>query len=147
MPFTKDSCQTVVLDTNIVLDVFVFNDSATLPLRNGLLSGSLQWLATEPMRDELERVLTYPKLIKQMVIQQLDATAVLDRFDRLARLLPVVLKAPVTCKDPDDQKFIDLAFAHRTWLLSRDRAILSLSKRLLSLSVTAQATISQPGCQ
>jgi predicted nucleic acid-binding protein len=43
----------------------------------------------------------------------------------------------VTCKDPDDQKFIDLAVAHQAHLLSKDHAVLCMQKRLLSLRVIA----------
>ena len=50
-------------------------------------------------------------------------------------------KAPVTCSDPDDQKFIDLAVARQALLLSKDRAVLSMKKRLLAWSVRAQAAL------
>jgi len=34
------------------------------------------------------------------------------------------------CRDPDDQKFIDLAISQGAqWLFSRDRAVLALAKR------------------
>jgi putative PIN family toxin of toxin-antitoxin system len=131
----------VVVDTNIVLDAFVFKDPAAVPLLDGLQAGALHWIATQPMRDELERVLAYPKIVKRLLHYQLQALDVLARFDALARLLPVAPKAPVTCKDPDDQKFIDLAVAHQTRLLSKDQAVLCMAKRLLALSVIAQAAI------
>ncbi|MEI7591481.1 MAG: putative toxin-antitoxin system toxin component, PIN family [Deltaproteobacteria bacterium] len=134
-------CRKVVLDTNIVLDVFVFNDPTTAPLLAGLKSGTLHWLATQPMRDELERVLAYPKIVKRLAGHQLEADMVLAQFDALAQLQPVAGKAAVTCKDPDDQKFIDLAVAHKTLLLSKDQAVLCMAKRLLALAVTAQAAI------
>jgi predicted nucleic acid-binding protein len=55
----------IVLDTNIVLDLLVFRDDATLPLRDALQTRQLQWVATVPMRDELERVLAYPQIAKR----------------------------------------------------------------------------------
>ena len=48
-----ESRQVIVLDTNIVLDVFVFNDAASAPLKAALETGDLDWLATQAMRDEL----------------------------------------------------------------------------------------------
>ena len=131
----------VVIDTNIVLDAFVFNDTAVQPLLDGLNSGTLRWLATQPMRDELERVLAYPQIVKRLHYYALQATSVLARFDAHAQLQPVAPKAPVTCKDADDQKFIDLAVAHRCLLLSNDQAVLCMAKRLLALAVAAQAAI------
>ena len=47
----------------------------------------------------------------------------------------------MTCKDPDDQKFIDLAVAHGATLLSKDRAVLALKKRLERLDVRAGTTL------
>ena len=131
----------VVLDTNIVLDVFLFADAAAKSVRQALESGELDWLATQPMRDELARVLTYRQLVPRLVFHQLSADDVLASFDRHARLLDVAGKARVTCRDPDDQKFIDLAVAGKTLLLSKDRHILSMAKRLLAQGVRAQAAI------
>ena len=37
------------------------------------------------------------------------------------------------CKDTDDQKFIDLAAQHRAILLSKDKAVICMRKRLLTL--------------
>ena len=133
--------RSVILDTNIVLDAFVFKDPATMPLLDGLHSGALIWLATQPMRDELDRVLAYPQIVKRLVHYRLEAATVLVQFDALAQSKGVAPKAPLTCKDPDDQKFIDLAVAHQSLLLSKDQAVLCMAKRLLTLAVTAQAAI------
>ena len=131
----------VVVDTNVVLDAFVFNDPAAQPLLDGLRSGVWKWLSTQPMREELERVLAYPQIVKRLTHYQLQAAGVLAQFDALAQLQNVAPKAPVTCKDPDDQKFIDLAVAHRSHLLSKDQAVLCMRKRLLALAVTTQKAI------
>jgi putative PIN family toxin of toxin-antitoxin system len=131
---------TVVVDTNIVLDLFVFADQAAAPLRAALEAGRVRWLATAPMRDELQRVLAYPQIVRRLAFYTLAPAEVLDRFDAHAVLVDVAPKAPVTCADPDDQKFIDLAVAHGGWLLSKDQAVLSMRKRLAARSVIASAT-------
>ena len=128
----------LVLDTNIVLDLFVFNDPATIALRSALESGQMNWLATQPMRDELERVLAYTQIAKSLKHHQTDAPDVLAHFDAFAETVAVAAKACVTCKDPDDQKFIDLAVARQACLLSKDRAVLCMQKRLAALGVCAQ---------
>ena len=131
----------VVLDTNIVLDVFLFNDPATQPLRDGLNHGTLRWIATVPMREELARVLDYAQIVKRLDFYQLTKEGVLAQFDALAHIQCVPGKAPVTCKDPDDQKFIDLAVAYQCLVLSKDQAVLSMRKRLLALAACAQVAI------
>ena len=72
---------------------------------------------------------------------QLTAADVLAQFDDQVQLLAVAPKAGVTCTDPDDQKFIDLAVAHQATLLSKDNAVLCMSKWLLALDVHARAAI------
>ena len=131
----------IILDTNIVLDVLIFNDTAAEPVRVGLRDGSLHWIATTPMRDELARVLDYPQIAKRVQFYQLTTEAVLEQFDALAQIVPVAAKAPVTCKDADDQKFIDLAVAHQSILLSKDKAVLCMRKRLLALKVFVSKAI------
>jgi putative PIN family toxin of toxin-antitoxin system len=122
----------VVLDTNIVLDVWVFSDPKIEPLRTALQTKQLRWLATLPMREELARVLTYPKIVQRLSHGEQQADAVLAQFDTLVQLAEVPRKAGVTCRDPDDQKFIDLAVAHKALILSKDNAVLCMKKRLLA---------------
>ena len=162
-----------VLDTNIVLDLWVFNDPLVQPLRTvlGLLelpalpepSGQPEqaetaqheptrprWLATPVMREELARVLTYPHLVRRQALDQRVAEQVLAAYDRSVTLCPPAPKARFTCTDGDDQKFIDLAAAHAcppplhspatpqlpsVVLVSKDRAVLRLKKRLSTLGV------------
>ena len=130
-----------VLDTNIVLDLFVFEDLLTEPLKRALIEKSIRWIATQAMRDELVRVLSYPQIVKSLKHHALDAPQVLARFDSLSHIVDAPLKAGVTCKDTDDQKFIDLAVAHRGTLLSKDKAVLCMKKRLVGLGVMVQTAL------
>ena len=122
--------QAWVIDTNIVLDLWLFEDPATVPLRAALQSGLISHLATSSMREELARVLTYPHIVKRMAKSNVQAQDILNRFDEHHVVAEPAAKAPCTCKDPDDQKFIDLAVAHAVPLLSKDAAILCMKKRL-----------------
>ena len=136
----KPGAQAWVIDTNIVLDLWLFEDPATIPLRAALQSGAISHLATDSMRDELERVLTYPHLVKRMAKSNIQAQDILNRFDEHQLAAEPAAKAPCTCKDPDDQKFIDLAVAHAVPLLSKDKAILCMKKRLLQSGVALNPT-------
>ncbi len=131
----------IVLDTNIVLDAFVFNDPATQALKAALAVKKYQWIATQAMRDELARVLTYPKIVVRLVFYQRTAADVLALFDAQVQLVGVALKATLICADSDDQKFIDLAVAHKARLLSKDRAVFCMAKRLLTVGVVMQKVI------
>ncbi len=130
-----------MLDTNIVLDVFVFSDIRAEPIRQALAANTLRWLATQPMRDELARVLAYPKIVERLNFYALTADAVLKKYDQHAQIIEAAPKASLTCKDADDQKFIDLAVQHQALLISKDQHVLSMRKRLLAHGVRAQAAI------
>jgi len=123
----------VVVDTNVALDLLIFNDPRTVPLRTLLAQGRLAWVATQVMRDELERVLAYPHIAERMDYYRVNAAQVLAGFDAQARLVEIAPKVAYVCKDADDQKFIDLAAAHRAILLSKDKAVICMRKRLLVL--------------
>ena len=129
------STAVLVLDTNVVLDLFVYEDPATVPLRERLADAQTRWLATPVMREELRRVLDYPQVLKRLASRALTAEGVLAAFDARAQIVDLAPKAPYTCKDGDDQQFIDLAVQHRATLLSKDKAVLCMRKRLATLGV------------
>ena len=60
--------------------------------------------------------------------------------DAQVRLEIVAPRASAVCKDPDDQKFIDLAVAHKSTLLSKDNAVLFMAKRLSALEQILSTT-------
>ncbi len=130
-----------VLDTNIVLDLWVFDDPASAPLREQLQAGETQWMATAAMREELARVLGYPHIARRLSTRGLAADAVLARFDRHAQLQPEAPKAPYTCKDADDQKFIDLAVQHGAALHSKDAQVLCMKNRLARCGVALNPSL------
>jgi putative PIN family toxin of toxin-antitoxin system len=123
----------VVIDTNVVLDLFVFDDPACAALRAALGEGRADWLASAAMRDELQRVLHYPHIARRL--GESGAERVLAAFDRHARRVEPAPKAAFTCRDPDDQRFIDLAVAHQATLLSKDAQVLALARRLARIGV------------
>jgi putative PIN family toxin of toxin-antitoxin system len=125
----------VVLDTNIVLDLWLYKDPATVALLEALETKAVQWLATQVMRDELERVLAYTHIVKRLTFSQLTAQDILAQFDAHAQLMAIAAKALFMCKDGDDQKFIDLAAEHKTQLISKDKAVLTMRNRMARLGV------------
>jgi len=124
------SLPAIVLDTNVVLDWLLFDDPSFQTLAAAVVARQVDWIATAEMRDELAHVL-HRGLATQ---RGTEPAAVLGAFDARARRVPcpqpLALAPGWLCSDPDDQKFVDLArSAGARWLLSRDRAVLKLSRR------------------
>ena len=124
-----------VLDTNIVLDLWVFDEPKAEALRVSVETGRTHWLATAAMREELARVLAYPQIVERLTHREIPADTVLGHFDRWAQLHPDAPKAEYVCKDRDDQKFIDLAVTHTAALHSKDAQVLCMKNRLARCGV------------
>lgn len=126
-----------VLDTNVWLDLGLFEDPSAARLRTALETRRLSVVATPRMRDELADVLTRPGVLDQAQRARdrrgagpACAIRTLAFFDATARITGPGAASGLLCADPDDQGFIDLAVAERArWLLSRDRALLRLAGR------------------
>ncbi len=118
-----------MLDTNIWLDWLVFDNVEMAPLKAAHSSGRLSLTINPPCLAELTRVLAYP-----LGRFTLDAAA-RDRAQAgclaCARLESAVADAAQlpTCRDTDDQKFLELARdCGARWLITRDRDLLMLAR-------------------
>ncbi len=125
----------IVLDTNVALDLLVFDDPACAPLRQALDAGCLRWIATAAMREEFARVLGYPVIAARLARMGRSAQEVLAAFDARVYLYAAPPPAALRCGDPDDQVFIELALAHRARLVSKDKEVLSMRRQLQALGV------------
>ena len=121
-----------VLDTNVVLDLFVWDNPVAEPLRALIRNGEMCCLSDEECLDELSRVLTYPKLNLDTAAQQsihvsYRACCTVLANQRPEHVSPILPR----CSDRDDQKFIALAVRGKAdFLLTRDNALLKMAKRM-----------------
>lgn len=116
----------VVLDTNVLLDLWVFNDPAVAALAAALGAGRLQPVRSPATDGELRAVLARPAFALAPERQ----AALLA--DWLAQAVPIDAPpvAGLRCRDPLDQKFVELAVAAGAGVLvTRDRALLALARR------------------
>lgn len=123
-----------VLDTNVLLDWWVFHDPRGAGWRDAVIAGRIRWLACPQMRLEFERQLGRAALARWAP----DAAAALAAFDAHAQPLPDPPPSAPTlhCRDADDQVFVDLALAHGArWLLTHDRDLLALARRARRLGL------------
>ncbi len=120
----------LVLDTNVLLDLLHFDDPAAAPIRRALHEGRAACCSSAACRGELAHVLSYP----QFKIPAHETRRILDEYDALARPCAGAEGASLPplpqCRDPDDQKFLELAQAAQADLLvTKDKALLALAKK------------------
>lgn len=115
----------VVIDTNVVLSALLFEHGHVSWLRGAWSRLRCRPLVSTETVEELLRALAYPKF-------KLSAQ---DREELLGDYLPFAERVEAgrgsalpKCKDPDDQKFLDLAHAGRAAvLITGDKALLALA--------------------
>jgi len=115
----------LVLDTNVILDLLVFQDPAAEVIRMALDAKLVDAVRTEESMVELIDVIQRPGFKLSEEQQQ----AILKRWESSSRLLEnaVIESAPFTCRDLDDQVFINMAYSLRpALLLSKDLRVLEL---------------------
>lgn len=121
----------LVLDTNVVLDWVAFRDPRVQFIVDAIERGALRAATSSACLQELRRALGYTQVkldaaAQALALQRYAAHAVV--FD-----IPESAAAPdlPSCEDPDDQKFLELAWhARASHLVTRDKALLKLAHRL-----------------
>ena len=131
----------VVIDTNVLLDLFVFNDFRALHLKQALIEGKINALATPATLEEFADVIARPLFS----LDQAQQEQIFLQWQDLARVIDDknLLKAPWICQDPDDQVFLDIAFtAKPCTLISKDNEVLRFANKavLEQILITADYT-------
>lgn len=118
----------IVIDTNVLLDLFVFEDPRWTGLLAALESGAVRAVTRADCRDEYLAVLRYPHL----PLDEARRAQAAARFDSLLAVVAPDAKhvrLPV-CTDRDDQKFLELARdAGAEVLITKDKALLKLGRK------------------
>lgn len=130
------SAPRAVLDTNVLLDLWVFDDPAVGLLRAALAAGDCVALRSPATERELADVLARP----QFALSEARQRALLAQWRSQAQAIERVFPAPWQCHDPHDQPFLDLAFTARAqWLLTRDKALLRLAHKAKTVGLEIAA--------
>ncbi len=141
-PMTATSSR-LVLDTNVVLDCYVFRDASARELVAAIDARKVEVLVHRYALEEIERVLAYPQCRltapeQRQILDRYSAATTLapmpDGFGRDALLLPAGFPR---CRDRDDEPFLALAYhAGADALVTKDRALLKLRRKARKFGVT-----------
>ena len=121
----------LVLDTNVVLDWVAFSDPRVQPIVAAIERGAMRAATSGACLQELRCALSYAQVKLDPAAQAL----AFERYAAHARVFeipgPVEAMDLPLCEDPDDQKFLELAWhARASHLVTRDKALLKLARRV-----------------
>ncbi|TRZ68554.1 MAG: putative toxin-antitoxin system toxin component, PIN family [Rhodocyclaceae bacterium] len=133
----------MVLDTNVLLSLWVFADSRYRPLRAAVENGSWTALTNVACMAEFERVLGYPEFSLNAQTQR----EILSEYAGIAEPVAQVACLPLPqCSDRDDQKFLELACNGAARLIvTSDKALLKLARHRI-IAQTLALRILTPEC-
>ena len=118
-----------VLDTHIWLEWLLWRSPRLEPLRVKHAAGQLQILHSTETLAEWRRVLSYPQFSQSA--EQIEALCL--EFIELTQACELMPDAERTrlpkCRDPDDQKFLELCVVGAAaWLITRDKKLRKIGK-------------------
>jgi putative PIN family toxin of toxin-antitoxin system len=122
----------IVLDTNVCLDLFVFRDPRWASLLAALHAREVAAVTRTDCRTEWQIVLGYSHLPLDDTSRHRSAA----EFDALIDCMEDASDASnrialPRCRDPDDQKFLELARdAQADILITKDKALLKLARKI-----------------
>lgn len=139
--FRRTRGAALVVDTNVLLDLYYWKDPRSVELREAIEAGRLVPVRDRASVRELAEVLDRPRFGLEF-----DAvSAILEAWCQRALPVPEVLveeagrklrEKRILCRDPLDQKFLDLAAAARALgLVTKDKLVLRAGKKLARLGV------------
>ena len=119
----------VVFDTNVLLSLWVFDESRFAPLRALIDQGEWIALTDEHCLAEFRRVLGYDQF-NLSVERQAQIHAAYSAIAQAGHERKTFSAPLPRCSDRDDQKFLELARdANAGWLVTADKALLKMARR------------------
>ena len=119
----------VVFDTHVVVSALLFPAGRVAWLRHAWHGQAVVPLVNKLTMQEVYRVLSYPKF----ALSESDREELLGDYLPFAELVKIPAKLPVLpkCRDPHDQKFVELAAAAKAdMLVTGDQDLLALTGKL-----------------
>jgi len=116
----------IVVDTNILVSALIRPNGKTGAILQHLRQGDYVFLYAQPLLEELADVLMRPRIRDKYGVTEDDIKAVLALL--LLRGEAVIVKHTITaCRDPKDNKFLEVAVAGKADLIvSGDKDLLVL---------------------
>jgi putative PIN family toxin of toxin-antitoxin system len=134
----------LVLDTNVWLDWLVFDEPAIAPLRAAHDARRIEIVMDVACEAELVRVLAYD-LGRHSIDAEAQAACIAHCRGIVKGVQAGLAEGLPQCRDPDDQKFLALAYAARAdFLVTKDQALLELAHQVTRFRIVTPAQLGNP---
>lgn len=125
----------VVLDTNVLFDIWYWNDKDAQALKSAIFENRLRPVSTPSCLKEFAVVLTRP----HFALSEEEQDRILTNVLSLTLVTRTSIEGVVRCRDADDEKFLNLAFESRAdFLFTKDKNVLRSGRRLAALGIKTQ---------
>lgn len=120
----------VVLDTNVLVSTYLSARGGTIArLLDAWQQGTLDLVVSQPILDEYQRVLSYPRLSRAHGKDSAQLQADIDRIRRTSFLVRETPEIHVVERDPSDNIFLECAVAGAAEIIvSGDSDLLDLGE-------------------
>ncbi len=119
----------VVIDTNNFVSSLINKRGLSAQLIDFWRHGYYTLVISDEILEEIQRVLTYPKIFKKYNLCKTDIKQFIYTLTEEATILPVASQVNIVKEDPDDNKFLACAIdAQADYIISGDQHLLKLKK-------------------
>jgi putative PIN family toxin of toxin-antitoxin system len=117
----------VVLDTNQFVSALLKPDSKPDSIMQLVKEEKVLLLMSDPICDEILRVLAYPKIRKRLSVSDAELQYFFELLRSVAIMTPSALNLPPLAADPDDTKYLVCAVEGRAdFIISGDHHLTDL---------------------
>ncbi|HEX8683746.1 MAG TPA: putative toxin-antitoxin system toxin component, PIN family [Ardenticatenaceae bacterium] len=115
----------VVLDSNVLVSALLITTGKPARILDRIRA--VEFIISEEILGEVERVLHYPRIQRRYHISEEIITEYLDRLRAASRLIDVQTTIEIVKRDPDDDKFFACAIdASAQYIVSGDLDLLTV---------------------
>jgi uncharacterized protein len=117
----------IVLDTNLFVSALLKSGSHPDRIIQLVRDEKVLLLISDSIRDEISRVLAYPKIRKRLTLSDEELITFVKLLDTVAIITPGTLNLPRLDADPDDTKYLVCAVeGHADFIVSGDHHLSDL---------------------
>ena len=127
-----------VIDTNVLIRANISKNGSDFLVYRAFLDGRFELLYSEKLIQEINRVLSYPRIYKKYGFSKEKISVFVDSIVAFGKLVYQPAKVKI-CRDPNDDELLSIALAIYTkkpiYIVSGDKDLLELKGKIKGLKI------------